>query len=187
MKQSKYAAALEEYQRLAIFLYDELGVDPPQSLREIYNDIQQQITRSERPLEDLILEWMGSGSAGLPGAYYCEYDVFKTIYTVEARSVLRSGKSIFILSLTLREPEDTTETAQQNINVPILVLKELIQFSLRKGDIFTRTGPYQFVLLLQSLTYEDCKTLVQRIRAKYNKTRSPYPLEATIKPITPIA
>jgi len=186
MKQSKYAAALEEYKKLAVFLYDELGVDPPQSLRAVYHDIQQQITGNERPLEELIQEWMGVGSAGLPGAYYCEYDVFKTIYTVEARAVMRSGKSIFIVSLTLKAPDNLIEAAQQNKTDPIIILRDIIQNSLRKGDIFTRTGPYQFVLMLQSLTYEDCNMLVNRIKLKFSKTRSPYILQATAKPITPI-
>jgi len=35
--------------------------------------------------------------------------------------------------------------------------------SLRKGDLFTRCSPNQYMLMLFSLTYEDCKTLISRI------------------------
>jgi len=35
--------------------------------------------------------------------------------------------------------------------------------SLRKGDLFTRYSPSQYMLMLYSLTYEDCKMLINKI------------------------
>jgi hypothetical protein len=35
--------------------------------------------------------------------------------------------------------------------------------SLRKGDMFTRATPSQYMLMLNNLTYEDCKSLIDRV------------------------
>jgi len=179
--QEKQAAALAEYQKTTALFYEELGVNPSESLRSVYLDIQKMNRDSNCTLEDLMKEWIQS--ADFPGAYYCEYGVFKIIYQLEARSVARSGKSIYAVSIVIKD--DIKKNKKAEAVMPNL--KNIIQSSLRKGDVFTRAAPNQCVLMLQGLTYENCKMLSKRILRAHNQKHRAYPLEISIRPITPIS
>lgn len=180
IQQGKQAVALEEYQKMADLFYEELGAAPSDSLNDLYIDIQQLGSNNKQNLEDTVQEWLVS--ADFPGAYYCESAVFKIIYQHEARSVVRSGKSIYIVSIEVVDNSDKPKKT-------MLVMENLyaiIQISLRKGDLFTRIGPSQYLLMLQILTYENCKMLAKRILRAHNKKYRSVNLKITIQPIVPI-
>ena len=180
IKQEKQKTALTEYQKIAALLYEELGVTPSQSLSELYMEIQKIGAYVERPLSELAQEWLEF--ADFAGAYYCEYYVFKMIYQIEARSVMRSGKTVFIISITaklFRDKKDKDIAAMPS-------LQDIIKSSLRKGDLFTRSAVNQFVMMLQNLTFEDCQMLSKKIASKFNQKHYPCTLNSEINPITPI-
>jgi len=156
LKQKKNAEAHEFYKRMEAMFFDVLGVNFSDSLRELYSEIRQPNIEIKARLEDVLIDW-GQG-AGFPGAYYVDASVFKIICQIEARSKPRSGRSSFLVRF------DTNHAPKNSKSSGVMhQLGKAIPKQLRMGDIFTRNSPSQYMLMLFSLTYEDCKIIINRI------------------------
>jgi len=100
------------------------------------------------------------------GAFLCDYEIFKNIYRLEARSAERAGQSVFLCLLTMRS---TVETHRNDLIVIAMdKLEKVIVSSLRKGDVVSRFSPNQFVLLLP-LSYENGERVIARILDRFGK------------------
>ena len=156
LKQGKNTEALNFYKRMESMFFDVLGVNFSSELRDLYNEIQQPEAKDEMGLDSLLTEW--AQDADYPGAYYCDAGVFKSFFQIEARGVQRSGRSSFVIKFNTKHVPKGQK--------PSGVMRQLgmtIPRCLRMGDIFTRCSPNQYMLMLFSLTYEDCKMLINRI------------------------
>lgn len=176
--QGKNTEALEEYKRMELMFYDELGVSFSESLRLLYSKILQQDVREGLPLEAVLSEWLSE--ADFPGAYYCDLSIFKAVYQIEARSSSRSGRTTYIVRFDAKhEPKARDGGVMKNLGAAI-------SKTLRKGDLYTRSGPGQYMLMLNKLTYENCKMLVNRILQDLDAKYLSKVIGTTIRPITPI-
>ena len=178
LAQGKNAEALDEYKRMESMFYDELGVDFSSNLRALYSKIQQPEVDEGLALEDTLKEWLNDNV--FSGAYYCDLSVFKIIFMLEARSTSRSGRSTFIVRF------DTKHEAKAKEGGVMAQLGSAIAETLRKGDVYTRSSPSQYMLMLHKLTYENCKMLVNRILRTLDSKYLPKVIGTTIKPISPI-
>ena len=79
---------------------------------------------------------------------------------IESRSVPRSGRTAFIVRF------DTKHDPKAKDGGIMKQLGAVIPECLRMGDLYTRCSPNQYLLMLYSLTYEDCKMLINRILSK---------------------
>jgi len=178
LTQGKNSEALIEYNRMEAMYYDIMGVSFSENLRALYNQIQLPTVSEGAPLETVLSEWLVG--AGTPGAFYCDLGVFKTLFQIETRSVPRSGRTAYVVRF------DTKRDTGAKSGGVMKQLGTIIPSKLRMGDLFTRAGPGQYMLMLHSLTYEDCKMLIDRIMysldAKYLKKVK----GTSIKAITPI-
>ena len=178
LAQEKNQEALDEYNRMETMFYEVMGVSFSESLRKLYNQIQRPAVKEGVSLGDMLEEWLQG--ADFPGAFYCDLSVFKTVYQIEARSASRSGKSIFIVRIDTRhEPGERRMSVMKHLGMSI-------PGSLRRGDLFTRSSPGQYMLMLHSLTYEDCKSLVNRILRSLDAQKLARILGTSIIPLTPI-
>ena len=62
----------------------------------------------------------------------------------------------------------------------------LIPRTLRMGDLFTRSSPNQYMIMLHSLTYEDCKMLIDRIMQALDSKYLSKLIGATVRPVRPV-
>jgi len=178
LAQGKADKALEEYQRLETLFYNELGVTFSDSLREVYETIQQQIGADGVSLEKMMEDWLDS--ADFSGAYFCDIGTFKTIYQVEMRSLSRTGKTVYILSFkTKRGQGEKGDKLMEELGNHIAT-------SLRKGDVFTRVGTDQYVAMLKSLTYENCVALRNKILSELPAKIRTKDVKSAIRAITPV-
>ena len=178
LAQGKNMEALDQYKRMEAMYYDVLGVDFSENLRALYNEIQRPEIKYEISLDAMLDEWMEG--ADFAGAFYCDPGVFKTLYQIEARSVPRTGRTAYIVRFDMKhEPKTKGGGIMQQ-------LATVIPASLRMGDLFTRSGPGQYILMLHSLTYEDCKMLVDRIMYALDAKYLPKVMGTTIRPVKPI-
>ena len=174
----KNAEALDEYNRMESMFYDEMGVDFSENLRALYYSILQPEAEKELTLEAVLQEWLSDADS--PGAFYCDLSVFKVVYQIEARSTSRSGRATYVVRFdTKHEPKARDGGIMKPLSVAITK-------TLRKGDIYTRSGPSQYMLMLHKLTYENCKMLVNRILSVLESKYLPKVIGTSIKPITPI-
>ena len=181
LAQRKHPEAVSEYRKMEALFYNELGVAPAQSLRSLYRQIHQPAPEPEadgkQAADDIVGDWLAG--MDFSGAYYCDIEMFKAFCRIEALSVDRSGKSVFIISFDVNPKKGKAPGAVMDR------LGDAISKNLRRGDIFTRSGPAQYILMPQSLSYEDCKNLPDRIYRSLGAKRRPSGITATIQPIQP--
>ena len=178
MAQGKNAEALDAYKRMESMFFDVMGVYFSDNLRALYSQIQRPALKEGNLLDDVLNEWLVG--ADYPGAYYCDLSVFKTMYQIESRSVPRSGRTAYIVRFdTKHEPGVKGGGVMKKLGMSIPV-------NLRMGDLFTRASPSQYMLMLHSLTYEDCKSLIDRIMYTLDAKYLPKIIGTSIRPVTPI-
>ena len=176
--QGKNAEAIEEYKRMENMFYDVLGVSFSDNLRALYNQISRPAIKEGTTLEALMSDWLEG--ADFSGAYYCDLSVFRTMFQIEARSVPRSGRTAYIVKIdTKHEPNAKSGGVMRQLGT-------IIPVSLRMGDLFTRSSANQYMLMLHSLTYENCKDLINRILHSLDAKHLPKIIGTTIKPVKPL-
>ena len=177
--QGKNSEALEEYKNMELMFYDVLNVRFSEDLRKLFNQIQRPVIDEGIPLEEMLEDWLRDGD--FRGAFYCDLSVFKTICQIEARGVYRPGKSTYIVSINV----DSNDSDNKRTGL----MKQIgmaIPGSLRRGDLFTRSSPNQYMLMLHNLTQESCKALVDRIMRTLDSKKVLRIEEVSIRALTPV-
>ncbi|MGX8700857.1 BTAD domain-containing putative transcriptional regulator [Caproiciproducens sp.] len=156
--------ALDHYNHVIDLFYRELGVDISESMRALYKQLVNSINNVEMDL-GVIKNDLKEASA-VEGAYYCDYDVFKSIYRIQARSVARTGGSVFIVLFTVSGPDG--ELPKPRVaKLASERLKATIMDSLRKGDTVASYSATQFIVMLPLISYENAEMVVDRILQKF--------------------
>jgi DNA-binding SARP family transcriptional activator len=156
--------ALDHYTQTAKLFYKELGVEMSDSLRAIYKQITSSVNYIEADLSMIKNDLREVPET--QGAYYCDYDVFKAIYRAQARMMMRTGLSIFIILFTLYDLTDNSLN-ENTIQLISNRFKASILTSLRKGDIASSYSVTQFVVLLPATNYENAEMVSDRIIQKF--------------------
>jgi DNA-binding SARP family transcriptional activator len=159
-------SALDHYEKVKELFYHEFGINLSEDLVELYkqiidetNDAQMDLSFiASRLQEDMV-----------PGAFYCEYALFKEIYRLMTRMMERSGQSAYLclVSVTDKNGKWIVNTKKQNEAVGRL--RTAIQFSLRRGDVFTRYSVSQYLILLSSINYENTEMVLRRITDNFKR------------------
>ncbi len=156
--------ARDHYNYVIDLFYKELGVDISESMRALYKQLVNSINNVEMDL-GVIKNDLKEASA-VEGAYYCDYDVFKSIYRIQARSVARTGNSVFIVLFTISGLDG--ELPKPRIaKLASVRLKTTIMDSLRKGDTVASYSTTQFIVMLPLISYENAEMVVDRILQKF--------------------
>lgn len=159
-------AALEQYNHFLTRLYNDLGLNPSKDLSSLYKEIIHQNNDTELDLnvieEDLI------EPNAKPQAYLCDYAIFKNLYQIEARSIARSGISIFLCLITLDlkkyDMSDSLATAMNRMS-------KVIASNLRSGDVYSRYSVNQYIIMLPTANHENCIRIGNRILKAYNNIK----------------
>ena len=133
---------------------------PSERLRNLYREIIKNVQHVETDLE-IIKEDLREASLAY-GAFFCEYEVFKNIYRLEARAAERTGQSVFLLLLTVTDTQGQIP-AIKLLNNSMDRLRDCLLHSLRRNDVVSRFSATQFVVMLSSLTFEN-SLMVQHSR-----------------------
>ena len=176
------AKAMSHYQYISDMFYEKMGVKLSKNLRGLMNDLSKSMSGVENDL-DVIKNDLSEQSADC--AFFCEYEIFKNLYRVEARMASRFGQAVFVALISL-EPAD--KLTLRMVNDIMAQLKIVIVGSLRKSDIVARYSNSQYVLMLPSLTYENGQMVLKRIIGRFeevNRNRVAY-LSTKLNPLSPI-
>ncbi|MEG0768296.1 MAG: BTAD domain-containing putative transcriptional regulator [Ruthenibacterium sp.] len=163
-----HKAILSYYPVVSNLFYDELGIPLTQEICDIYHQasqggdgvqtdfykMQQNLTeKAENPNER-------------KGAYYCEYDTFRSLYQVMARTTERTGENILVLLVTVTAQPDKKADRQELLDA-MVNLKRILGATLRRGDVFSRYSRNQYAMMLVIHDFKDEAIVKKRICSAY--------------------
>jgi DNA-binding SARP family transcriptional activator len=186
VRQQKQEQALSHYSYVTDLFFRELGVNPSQAMRTIYKDIVKTVHNVEADIGSIQEELKESGDFG--GAFFCEYEVFKNLYRLEARKAARTGQSIFICLMTVDSEKPDEAKDLKALGKAMDGLFEVIRHSLRKGDVFSRFSAAQYVLMLPNLTFENCEMVMARVIKNFKQSYRPkgVAIYSKVQPLEPM-
>ncbi len=178
------AGALTAYEEMSEVLFSNFGVMPSEESRQLYRDAAREtggITVPAGTVREMLKE-----PAGAKGAMLCEYDFFKLLYQVQARSIVRSGDTVHIALLSLHG-YGKKELARRSLDTAMDNLQDIIVHSLRQGDIVTKCSVSQFIIMLPQANYENSCAVCQRIIRAFGRQypHSPASIQFSVQPLEP--
>lgn len=175
--------AVAHYEYVSNMFYEKLGLKLSDNFRNLMREVIRSVSGIENDL-DVINEDLREREK-IDSAYFCDYEIFKSIYRIEVRLTERFGQSVFVALLTL---ETSGKEKQAAVSDAMQFLKTVILSSLRKSDIVSRFSNTQFILMLPSLTFENGQMVLNRISKKfYEKGRiSGFKLHTKLNPLSPL-
>ena len=171
--------AKRHYNYVTDMLYNEFGVNPLPELKALYTEILDDGNTLEDNL-DIIKETFEENKEAERGAFFCEPEVFKSIYRLKIRDAERGGQKIQICLITVID-SDIEKKTPRSMAAEMKKLHECIGDSLRKSDIYARYSVTQFVLMLTFAKDEAGEVVINRITERYKAANSGFMLEIDFK------
>jgi len=175
--------AQSQYEYVTSMLYKEMGVKPSTELRNLYHKIKG---KDDKVLLDLnsIQELMMDRNDP-DGAFFCEPDIFISLYKLECRRAARSKQVVFMAMLTISRAKNWTKDSKILKKEMGSLLDMLIQ-GLRKGDVVSKWSEAQILLILPGATFEQANMVLARILNKHEiaYTSKDIIVETLLKPIS---
>lgn len=122
-----------------------------------------------------------------PGAYCQDYDNFRRIFRFVERGLRRNGSSAYIILLTLTD-KNGDFIPLENRKQYMELLRQVIQRSVRAGDVFTQYSSCQFLLMVLDASCENALQIGQRIQKEFQALTpdgSAICLEHDVSPLRP--
>lgn len=171
IRQNKQKLAMQQYEEAVKLLYDALGVRNSAQLKAVHEELLKMSKGADAEGIENVHEDMTEKEEP-EGAYICGYPVFREIYRLEARKISRLGESEYILLMTLQlkdgaVTEDNKKMGKFLMKQAMNQVEEVLEESLRIGDVAARYSDSQFVVLLPTCTYESCLMVTQRILSRF--------------------
>lgn len=159
--------ALEAYEAICATLLNDLGIGPTERLRQQFDIISsgvQEVTPSVVEVRSRMAE-----AKREPGAYFCNLEVFTSLYRFVLRHMERSTHSVYLMLCTLKEEDGEALPTGERMRKVSESFCAAVKESLRRGDTYTRYSSSQFVLMLMEIKQEDCDGVAQRIRHRFHR------------------
>ena len=177
--------ALVHYDYVTELFYKEVGVKPSESITRLYKIMVNKEGSVEKNID--IIKFDLKEIIQNTGAICCDYEVFKLVYQINARAVMRSGKSVYIALLSFAK-QNKSEFQPKELSESMGKIKEIIVNSLRKNDLISRFSRTQYLILLSDINYENAEALLNKLVQKINKACVHKQLVITVhlQPLEPV-
>lgn len=103
-------------------------------------------------------------------AFYCEFGVFKEIYHLELRRMVREGFSEYVVLMTLKPKKFIDANSKEGLHLlskEMEALRIVLCKCLRNGDVVSKYSGSQFIFMLHSCNAENAKRVIERILNTY--------------------
>lgn len=178
------AGAIATYESMSELLFETFGVMPSEESRKLYREAARESNEHAVPAHVVRDHLQEPGNA--KGAVFCEYDFFKLLYQVQARSIIRSGDVIHIALLSVHSADDRA-LPRRSLDRAMENLQSLVISSLRQGDVVTRYSASQLIIMLPQANYENSRMVCQRIIKTFARQypHSPAEIHFSVHPLEP--
>lgn len=161
-----YKVAFSQYDYYKEVFWKQYATTPSERMRDLFKEISNMDGNVEHDLT--IIAEQFSEDAKKKGAFLCEYSFFRDMYRLQCRNAFRVGNAVSLCLFTITNLNgDVPE--QKVINRAMQVLSDVIQFSLRSGDIFTRYSISQFLVMISAVELLELKRIEKRIHDQFHK------------------
>ena len=174
--------ALETYDRVTAVLYDDLGVGPSEELEALYQQMTGKLHAQEFSVDEVRSHLEEEERER--GAYCCNLHAFSEIYRFLVRQMERSGISAYLMLCTLLESDGHPPQQGERLHQVTQGFYEAVQRSTRRGDVYTRFSPNQYVPVLVGITYENCHLVEERLRRNFYRHTKLQAMRLNCKSIT---
>ena len=176
--------AMMAYDEMSEMLFATFGVMPSDESRAIFREASSEAEARAIPSSE-VREQLKE-PFGARGAMFCQYDFFRTLYQLQARSIVRSGEVIHIALFSVHG-QDRSHLPRRSLDRVMDNLQELLVNNLRQGDVITRCSVSQLIIMLPQANYEDscavCKRLLKAFKKQY--PHSPAEISFSVQPLEP--
>ena len=176
--------AMMAYDEMSEMLFATFGVMPSDESRAIFREASSEAEARAIPSSE-VREQLKE-PFGARGAMLCQYDFFRTLYQLQARSIVRSGEVIHIALFSVHG-QDRSHLPRRSLDRVMDNLQELLVNNLRQGDVITRCSVSQLIIMLPQANYEDscavCKRLLKAFKKQY--PHSPAEISFSVQPLEP--
>ena len=158
--------AIAHYEYLADFFYKKLGVLLSDRVRGLYKEMTKGVESLEMDMENIEEDLREAEKP--KGAFYCDYEIFKQIYRIQARSIARTGQAVHVALITVRDPKGDVPGIEL-LKTAMNDLRDAALASLRRGDVVAAFSSAQLVLMLPLTTRENAEMVLRRILTGFQK------------------
>lgn len=159
LQQGSPKQALEHYEHITRFFYQEMGISPSQDLKHLYKRLLAAPTTGC----DAIFASLDDHGP-IENAFFCDPQVFKSIYELERRRSQRSGNHFSVAILSLKGHSGDT-IAQDNMRSDRF--KSHLAQTLRLGDTFAQWGTRQYAVLLPGVDEALMLRVIERVLSAF--------------------
>lgn len=170
-----YVETMEKYRQ--VYMEEELC-----KLKDFRRKIEEQLDHPYDILDN-IQENMTEQLEKVQEPYQCNWMVFREIYHMVARMIERSGQQVQLMLCTLTDMEEHPIRSDECAEVLSRYIWESICRSIRAGDVVTRYGKGQYLVLLINTKPEDCQEIQKRIDAQFRKKDTVYEIRYSVKSV----
>lgn len=163
MRSGKISLALDSYEKAREIMEKELGVRKTTVLNKVYQELlsmnKGSIQYNINEIHDDIVEENPSG------VFMCGYPIFKEIYHLESRKVIRSGEpeNLVLLTLENKNDDEPVELSEYRIKYAMIAIEKTLKDCLRVGDVAAKYSESQFIILLPTCTRDLALSVANRI------------------------
>lgn len=172
------------YENLNQLLMENFGILPSEETRKLYHKLMHAGQAQQIPIDSIRDELREENP--LPGALFCDYDAFRVIYHIMARTIARTGEPVHIGIITIRGAGGKVLSARSR-DLAVKNLQTQILASIRSGDVATKCSSSQFIVLLPRANFENsCMVCARIIRAFFRKhPHSPADISYIVQALEP--
>ncbi|MCR5421316.1 MAG: hypothetical protein K6E98_09930 [Lachnospiraceae bacterium] len=99
-------------------------------------------------------------------AFVCEYDMFREVYRLQRRLLMRTGETMFLTMATLRSRIKDRHEPLKNERA-MNALLECCKHELRMGDSICRYSDDQYAIMFPVDSYENAVKVMERVRMSF--------------------
>jgi DNA-binding SARP family transcriptional activator len=184
MQTGRQQKAQAHYEYVNQLFFTKFGITPSKETTALYKEIIKSNKSAELDL-GIIKEDLKESEA--KGAFFCEYEIFKDIYRLEARSAVRTGQTVYLGLLTITDAQGS-QPELKLLNRYVDRLQESIVQSVRRGDVYTRFSVSQFLVMLPTTSFENGKRVMERICHNFRSSnpKAAVILKYSLQPMCPV-
>ncbi|MEG1043800.1 MAG: winged helix-turn-helix domain-containing protein [Oscillospiraceae bacterium] len=149
---------IKEYEKIKEEYFFAKQIDFPEEIKKLYDEVDnKKIDKTKCNAQELISIL---GEDITEGAYYCDYDIFKSYYRLQLRNATRSNVKIvlMIVSATI-----TNHSSISNLNDIMNFIVTSCIDALRKGDAVSQFSDGQIMTLIYGADIENTEKISNRI------------------------